>query len=225
MKTKWVNYAAIAGIVVVVLTLAASTLYFYRQYRKVNQSPQTQAEEETKVYVAKISRFMELPSDETPTIATVVDKDKLKDQVFFKKALNGDKVIIYVKARRAILYRPTTNRVIDMVPLTINDQTNTASPTPVASNQDKNIRVAILNGSSTVGLSGETEKKLTGISGITVVSKGDAKNNYGQTTVVDLNGGYAGIASDIAQLLGGKVASLPAGENSPEADILVIAGK
>jgi len=38
----------------------------------------------------------------------------LADQGFFKSAENGDKVLIFVNAGKAILYRPTLNKVVDV---------------------------------------------------------------------------------------------------------------
>ena len=64
---------------------------------------------------------MDLPQDETPDLAKVSNKEKLAGQPFFQKSQNGDVVLIYLKAKKAILYRPSTNRVIDMVPLSENE--------------------------------------------------------------------------------------------------------
>jgi len=75
---------------------------------------------------------MELPKDEEPTIATVLDKEKLKDQLFFAKAENGDKVIIYSKNQKAILYRPSINKIIDVAPISIAPPQVTPTVTPTA---------------------------------------------------------------------------------------------
>lgn len=67
--------------------------------------------------VDKIGKLIELPADETPTIALVSDVDKLQNQAFFAKAQNGDQVLIYTKAKKVILYRPSINKLIEVAPL------------------------------------------------------------------------------------------------------------
>lgn len=63
--------------------------------------------------LGKIGKLIDIP-DETPTVATVSDVTKLSGQEFFAKAANGDKVIIFPKAQKAILYRPETNKIIEV---------------------------------------------------------------------------------------------------------------
>jgi hypothetical protein len=95
-------------------------------------SQQTQAEVDK--VVSSVSRLMSLPEDEKPTVATVTDSEKIKDQVFFKNSKNGDKVLIYPKAQKAILYRPSENRIVEVGAVNIdqgNQQVKTeASPSP-----------------------------------------------------------------------------------------------
>ena len=67
----------------------------------------------TQALVDKVSLLTALPTDETPTVATVTDITKLQGQPFFAKAQNGDKVLIYTKNKKAILYRETTNEIIN----------------------------------------------------------------------------------------------------------------
>lgn len=86
-------------------------------------SPQTSQDDEVTALQSEISKFLELPVDETPTLATVSDIDKVKSQAFFKNAQNGDKVLLYAKAGKAILYRPSTNKVIEVALI------NSAKPT------------------------------------------------------------------------------------------------
>jgi len=59
-----------------------------------------------------------LPIDETPALATVTDKAKLTTK-FLQKAENGDKILIYQKAGRVIIYRPSIDRIIDVGPVQI----------------------------------------------------------------------------------------------------------
>ena len=65
-------------------------------------------------YVVKVEKIVELPVGETPSIATVSDVDKLSSQEFFAKAQNGDVVLIYPKAQKAYLYRPSTDKLIEV---------------------------------------------------------------------------------------------------------------
>jgi len=82
---------------------------------------------EVNALVAQVGKLISLPTDETPTVATVTDASKVKDQPFFANAQNNDKVLIYQKAAKAILYRPSENRIIEVGAVNINNQA-VASP-------------------------------------------------------------------------------------------------
>lgn len=73
---------------------------------------------------------MTLPTGEQPSIATVSDKNKLKDQAFFKNAQNGDTLLIYTNARKAILYRESTNKIIEVAPIAIDTAAGTTTVNP-----------------------------------------------------------------------------------------------
>jgi len=204
--------------------------YFYTRYEKVKKNPDLVSKEEVKTVTDSIAKYMELPSDEQPTLATVTDKEKLKDQDFFKKAQNGDKILIYANARKAILYRPSTGKVIEFAPLLIgdgSDQSAEPSDSPQAQTQTTPITVAIYNGTDLSGFTTEVENKLAGVSDLSVISKlNAAKNDYSQSLVLDLSGKYDQVAQDIASRIDGELTStLPDGESWPSADILIIAGK
>ena len=62
---------------------------------------------------------MILPTGETPTIATVTDLAPLKNQPFFANARVGYKVIIYTNAKRAILYDPVSDKIVETAPLNL----------------------------------------------------------------------------------------------------------
>lgn len=213
----------------IVFTAAIPAVYFYSQYQKaltLLADPQVAAKEEAKNLAARAGKLMELPSDEIPTVATVSDREKLKSQPFFSKAKNGDKVLIYQTAKKAVLYDPLNNKILEVAPINI----GTSSAAPAA---ETTLKLALYNGTNTVGLTTALEKTLkTKIgSGFEVVAKDNAgKNDYEKTIVVDLNNNKASQSAQIAKILNGIVSKLPEGEVKPVStngtvDILVIIGK
>ena len=89
-------------------------VYFYQ---KATADPQKSAQQELNDTVAAVGRLMVLPADETPTLATVSDPEKLKDQAFFAHAQKGDIVLVYALAKKAILYSPSLNKIVEVAPI------------------------------------------------------------------------------------------------------------
>jgi|SRR3989344_772766 len=106
-------------LVVLVLGSAGSAYYFYNEATALKEDPNKLAKEETTKLVAQVSKLIVLPEGEVPTVATVSDPDKLKDQPFFAKAKKGDKVLLYANARKAILYDVENNKIVDVAPINI----------------------------------------------------------------------------------------------------------
>lgn len=68
--------------------------------------------------VQKVREHMNLPDTPEPTVATIVDIEKLKQRnTFYTPAENGDYLI--VTSTRAVLYDPDTDRILDVVPIQI----------------------------------------------------------------------------------------------------------
>lgn len=207
---------------------AGGTYFFYAKYNAIKANPNLEAQRETNALVSAVGKLMELPKNETPTVATIEDKEKLKDQPFFKMTENGDKLIAYNTTMTAILYRPSINKIINVAPITINQQPNAAPAAPSASIPASiSLRIAYFNGTSVVGLTGTVEKNVQGTfpNYQTASIANAARKDYTETIVVDLSGKHGKEAADLAKLIGGKVGSLPDGEKAPDADILIIAGK
>ncbi len=128
----------VLGLLIGAVLALIPSYYFYTKYQqaqKLLKNPQQVATEQTKAVVDKVGKLIALPSDETPSLATVQDKTRLKDQPFFKNAVNGDKLLLYIKARKAILYRESSNKIIEVAPINItkNQQTDAATTTPAPS--------------------------------------------------------------------------------------------
>jgi len=227
IKTKTIVVASIAT--VITLASVATAIFFYAKYQSTlttMSNPTEAASLETKKLLDTVGRFMELPSGEEPTVATVTDSERLKEQQFFANSQNGDKVIIYTGAKRAILFRPTTGKIIDVAPINLGTSSATLQTTP--SPQTTSVKVAILNGTTTVGLTRTYETELkTKAPGVQVVLRDNAKKqDYTKTILMDITGSKGADAAALAQSLGISVEKLPEGENaSVSADFLIIVGE
>lgn len=109
-----------AFVIIVVGSLGAAG-YFYNEYKKLSQKTATPTDELADV-LEKVSRIVELPEGENPTLATVSDVSRLSGQKFFEKAQNGDKVLIYTQASTAYLFRPTTGKVVNVSQLNVKNE-------------------------------------------------------------------------------------------------------
>lgn len=110
---------AVVLVIILILLLAAASaaaVYFYRQFNLMKTNPNLIAQKETDTIKKDIASIMEVPNEE-PSIATVIDKEKLGDQPFFQNAQNGDRVIIYTNAKEAILFRPSAKKIINVAPI------------------------------------------------------------------------------------------------------------
>lgn len=107
----------IIAMLIILIAMAGGLYYFYSKSKEatVVKNPKSDLEKT----VSQVGRLMVLPTDETPTMATVSDPEKLKDQPFFTNAKTGDKVLIYSNARKAILYSPTQDKIIEVAPVNL----------------------------------------------------------------------------------------------------------
>lgn len=217
---KLTKYLLIVLFVLIAVLGYFTAYYFYSQYKFVTQNPDAVANVEVDKLVKTVGRLMELPTDEKPVISTVLDKEKLMEQPFFKTVENGDKLLVYPKAMKIILYRPSVDKIIDVGPITVENGSDDAGP-PVE------IKVAYYNGSLIPGLTNSAEEKLSAkFSNLgTVVKDNASRSDYSGVLVVDLTGKFSVEAKALADELSGTVGPLPEGESNPEADILVILGQ
>ena len=117
MKTR-----ALIGLTVVLLLVATGTArYFYKQLNNLKSNPNKVTVGEANAVIEAVGKLVVLPTDEQPTLATVTDPEKLKDQPFFAQAKVGNKVLIYTKAKMAILYDPSINKIVAVAPINTGD--------------------------------------------------------------------------------------------------------
>lgn len=115
----------LAFILTLILVLAS---VYYRQYVKLKNNSNATTSGESENVISRVAQVMELPQGENPTVATVSNSNKLKEQDFFKSAENGDKILIYAGYKMAILYRPSVNKIIKVAPLVLDQDNENKKP-------------------------------------------------------------------------------------------------
>lgn len=232
--------------IVLVLGLGGAGYYFFSQYQKTQyllKNPNEAAKADVTDTIAKVAQLVEVPQGEEPTVATVSDIEKLRDKAFFQTAQNGDKVIVYSQAKKAILFRPSTNKVVEMAPVNVPSPepavagattgaptTPASQTTPASTPTSKPVmpaRIAVFNGTVVAGLAADLESKLTpNPIDFKVTETGNAvKRNYTNTLIVVINPDFTDNAQKLTQIIGGQIDVLPDGEKTPDADIVVIIGQ
>jgi hypothetical protein len=119
LSRQWLIRGAVILVIIAVGALAYGYIHTKNELNKLS-NPKTAGQSETQQLISKIGKLVNLPTGETPTLATVNDASKLKTQAFFADAQNGDKVLIYNHAGKAVLYRPSTNKVIAYSRISLN---------------------------------------------------------------------------------------------------------
>lgn len=112
--TRVIVVLVICAIIVCGLLIGAG-MFVWRTMRPVSE------QERALRTVAEVSELIELPTDETPSVATVKNATELQNTAFFARAQDGDVVIAYSHAHIAILYRPSIHKIIAVTPLNARD--------------------------------------------------------------------------------------------------------
>jgi hypothetical protein len=210
--------------IVVAVILAGSATYFFVKDRDIKNNPSSVQEATSQRIISEVGKLYKLPTGEQPTVAKITNISLLKNQSFFKDARDGDQLLIYQNAQIAILYRESTNKIINIGPISTGTQQAAATPSATPTTP----KVAVLNGSNTNGAAATTGAEIASkLSGKVTMdtSYANATVKASKTIVVALTSSDASLTSQIATTIGGAVGSLPQGQTAPAGiDILVIVG-
>ena len=179
--------------------------------------------QEQEDFVAEVGKNISLPEEE-PIVAEVTDLESLTGQVFFEKAAEGDKVLIYVDAKKVILYRPAEKRVVEVG--TINVERDGEGE--VAGLTTEAMVVALLNGTKTGGATEAVETKLGEVMPEAQIKlkTSAARTDYDKSVVVDMTGEKGEVVEALAKELEMEVGELPEGERERAGiEVMVIVGQ
>jgi len=101
--------------------LVGGGAYWVYSVRNTSISPAQNSEEakqELADAVVKVGKLMVLPEGDEPILATVTDAEKLKaEQPFYAMVENGDKVLVFPKSQKAVIYSPSKNKLVNVGPI------------------------------------------------------------------------------------------------------------
>jgi hypothetical protein len=204
------------NVALVVVIVGMVSWYGWTQFQAKTTAP-------TEVDVAKVmkqvGKHILLP-DEQPTLATVTDVEKVKQQPFFARAQNGDQVLLFAQAKKAYLFRPVSDQLVEVAPLNLGETPSNSAPDATTQSTQNTVskpKVALFNGSFVVGLTGKVEAKIidSGLE-VDVVDKANAeKRPIENSVIVPLKPTVEAQANELAKLLGISVGKLPEGEPQP----------
>ena len=195
------------------------------------EGQQELAEQSLENLLNRIKSHMILPEDEEPTVATITSVETLiQEQPFFKGAQNGDKVIVYVGAKKAIIYSPGRNVIVNVgaVYVEANEEDSQLLTEELEKESDK-LDIEIRNGTKIAGLAQTISSKLETTSGeYNIVDVTDASSKeISQTLVIDLGKtDNKDLVASVGSVLGAETTDrLPEGEKESSAEVLVIIGE
>jgi hypothetical protein len=166
------------GLLFVVIVVGGSFILWQNYQLKANasenvaedmgeQGSDTLSEGDIVDLIAKVSKHIIVPSDEEPTIATIVDAEKLsQDQAFYSNVKDGDKVLIYMNAQKALIYRESEDLLVNVGPVYTNESEEEVLPEeeiieePAIEQSEEPMTIEIRNGSKTAGVAGDLKDKL-----------------------------------------------------------------
>lgn len=128
------------GLFIIGALVGAGIFFAWNFYAGKNQAVVADQVQKAQVQdiIAKVGKLIILPTGEEPVVATINDAAALiKDQVFYKGAKNGDVVLVYQKASKAIVYSPERNMIVNVGPIFLQDQQGQTTSTKTATTTTK----------------------------------------------------------------------------------------
>lgn len=180
---------------------------------------------ETKALLEKVGKLIVIPSNEDPVVATINDVETLATQQdFYKDANNGDKLIIFYSAQKAIIYDEEANVLVNVGPVSIKDQDGNNQN---VIRMEGKLNVEVRNGSqdTSKGVSTRDDLRSEGTFNIIRLAKA-ANTSYDDTVLVDLTGGAkTELIQKLEELLGvTATTTMPIAEGPTVAEALIIVG-
>lgn len=118
-KKSYKKTLVIIVVIVLIIGAAICAVFFYRKASVSPQDPNKVTDAQAMALIAKVDKIIDLPKGETPVLVVISDLSKLAGNPFFVKAKIGDDVLIYTLAKKAFIYDPKANIIVDATTLNL----------------------------------------------------------------------------------------------------------
>ena len=123
------NFFWVCIIIALLLLALAFELGRYSVYAA---NPSLQGQQQAAEILHEVGQLIQLPSGETPTMASINNAAVAKqNQPFLANAENGDVLIVYTNVGEALLYRPSTDKLIAVGPVESPNTAQSQAETPI----------------------------------------------------------------------------------------------
>jgi hypothetical protein len=230
------NYKSIALSLVAVAILGAGGYVYYTKEQQITQLQEqvagtnTSSNKEFKEILTEVKKIFTIPEEESVRIALVDDPQLLIDEnpTFYKDVQKGQYLVIMQTSQKVAIYDRTQNKIINFSSFALNFDTIDEN-TIAASEKPLNIEIRTQAGvdQTSIDKVKETLKKASANYKIVSVTQTN-KTDYSGLTLVLLNKtGKPNMSKNLISHTGttNVVDKLPDGENSSNADAVIIIGK
>lgn len=105
------------ALVVTTILVAIAVVFLLGFLWRISQHDKFEAKKsEESALMTKVGKLLSLPN-EKPIISTIQNKEDFKNETFYSKIETGDKLIVYLNADQSIFYRPSSNTVTMLLPV------------------------------------------------------------------------------------------------------------
>jgi hypothetical protein len=125
MKSKNIKIEKILPLLIIIFVVLFGFAVF-QKFNSAEKLPKGQlSDKQIEVIVKKVSKLINIPK-EIPAIATIIKADKLiAEQSFYIGSKDGDYLIVFPQAQKAIIYRENEDKIINTGPIVIDQSATT----------------------------------------------------------------------------------------------------
>jgi hypothetical protein len=127
-------------IIIAIVVLIVGGFAYYKSSKQTFEAGEELTDSQVEAILAAVGKHIKLPTDETPLVATVADIELLLErEPFYTGAENGDILLLYPNAGKAILYAPDEDLIVNVGPIILdqNAQGDTAAPAATVPTADE----------------------------------------------------------------------------------------
>lgn len=114
----------------IIIVIAVLGYAIFKKFNPTTATPEGQlSEKQIKTLVNKVSKLINVP-EETPVVATIMKAEQLiSEQKFYVGSKDGDYLMVFPTAQKAIIYRESEDKLINVGPIIVDQPAGSVKET------------------------------------------------------------------------------------------------